>query len=87
MTRSSPSVSTGPRLISTGNSLPSLRLPRSSRLEPIGRIRGDGQFDVVWTSEKPIRPVPYPIYRSREQWTVFLDGLYRGWGGAWGGRG
>jgi urea transport system substrate-binding protein len=53
----------------------------------IGKIREDGQFDVVWTSEKPIRPVPYPIYRSREEWTVFLDGLYRGWGGAWGGRG
>jgi urea transport system substrate-binding protein len=53
----------------------------------IGRIRADGQFDVVWTSEKPIRPVPYPIYRSREEWTAFLDGLYRSWGGAWGGRG
>ena len=53
----------------------------------IGKIREDGQFDVVWTSEKPIRPVPYPIYRSREEWTAFLDGLYRGWGGAWGGRG
>jgi urea transport system substrate-binding protein len=53
----------------------------------IGKIRADGQFDVVWSSEKPIRPVPYPIYRSREEWTAFLDGLYRGWGGAWGGRG
>jgi urea transport system substrate-binding protein len=53
----------------------------------IGKIRADGQFDVVWTSEKPVRPVPYPIYRSREEWTTFLDGLYRGWGGAWSGRG
>jgi urea transport system substrate-binding protein len=53
----------------------------------IGKIRADGQFDVVWTSEKPVRPVPYPIYRSREAWTAFLDDLYRGWGGAWGGRG
>lgn len=53
----------------------------------IGRIRQDGQFDVVWSSEKPIRPVPYPIYRSREEWTAFLDGLYRGWGGAWANRG
>jgi urea ABC transporter urea binding protein len=53
----------------------------------IGRIRADGRFDVVWSSEKPIRPVPYPIYRSREDWTAYLDGLYRGWGGAWGSRG
>jgi urea transport system substrate-binding protein len=53
----------------------------------VGRIRADGQFDIVWTSEKPIRPVPYPVYRSREDWMVYLDGLYRGWGGAWAGRG
>jgi urea transport system substrate-binding protein len=53
----------------------------------IGRIREDGQFDIVWSSEKPIRPVPYPIYRSRGEWTAFLDGLYRGWGGAWANRG
>ena len=31
----------------------------------IGRIRGDGQFDIVWTSEKPVRPIPYPTSRSR----------------------
>ncbi len=53
----------------------------------IGRIRADGQFDIVWTSEKPIRPVPYPVYRSREDWMAYLDGLYRGWGGAWASRG
>ncbi len=49
----------------------------------IGRIRDDGQFDIVWSSEKPVRPVPYPVYRSREAWTAFLDELHRGWGGAW----
>ena len=26
----------------------------------VGRIRSDGQFDLVWSSEKPIRPIPYP---------------------------
>lgn len=49
----------------------------------IGKIRQDGQFDVVWSSEKPIRPVPYPIYRSKDQWNQLLDGFYRQWGGQW----
>jgi urea transport system substrate-binding protein len=49
----------------------------------IGRIRRDGQFDVVWSSKAPVRPVPFPVYRTREQWEAFVQGLYRGWGGNW----
>lgn len=49
----------------------------------IGKIRGDGQFEIVWSSEKPVRPVPYPIYRSASEWHDFLDDLYRGWGNRW----
>ena len=26
----------------------------------VGQIRADGQFDLVWSSEKPVRPIPYP---------------------------
>ena len=47
----------------------------------IGRIRPDGQFDIVWESGKPVRPVPYPPYRSRADWDAFLDSLYNGWRG------
>jgi urea ABC transporter urea binding protein len=47
----------------------------------IGRIRSDGQFDLVWSSEKPIRPIPYPRSRSREEWNSFLENLYQTWGG------
>ena len=32
----------------------------------IGRIRGDGQFDIIWSSEIPIRPEPYPALRTRD---------------------
>jgi urea transport system substrate-binding protein len=49
----------------------------------VGKIRADGQFDVVWDSGKPIRPVPYPIYRTTEAWKRFLGDLHRGWGGKW----
>jgi urea transport system substrate-binding protein len=49
----------------------------------VGRIRRDGQFDLVWTSEKPVRPVPYPPSRSRSEWKALLDRLYQSWGGRW----
>ena len=47
----------------------------------IGRIRSDGQFDIVWESGKPVRPVPYPSSRSRADWNAFLDALHDGWRG------
>ena len=40
----------------------------------IGRIRGDGQFDLVWSSEKAVRPIPYPPSRSQAEWESFLEG-------------
>jgi urea transport system substrate-binding protein len=49
----------------------------------VGRIRRDGQFDLVWSSEKPVRPIPYPPSRSRAEWNSFLDALYQSWGGGW----
>ena len=49
----------------------------------IGKIRADGQFDIVWTSDRPVRPVPYPAERSRDQWNAFLQDLYRQWGSRW----
>ncbi len=47
----------------------------------IGRIRSDGQFDIVWESGKPVRPAPYPAYRSRAEWDAFLQALHDGWRG------
>jgi urea transport system substrate-binding protein len=47
----------------------------------VGRIRADGQFDLVWSSEKAVRPIPYPSSRSHADWDEFLSGLYRAWGG------
>lgn len=49
----------------------------------IGKILKDGQFEIVWTSGRPLRPIPYPIYRTPEQWDEFLNGLYRAWGNQW----
>lgn len=49
----------------------------------VGKIGSDGQFTVVWDSQKAVRPVPYPIYRSKGEWQNFLDGLYNGWNKRW----
>jgi urea transport system substrate-binding protein len=49
----------------------------------VGRIRPDGQFDIVWSSAKPVRPVPYPVYKSKAEWEQFLSDLYDGWGRQW----
>ena len=49
----------------------------------VGKIRPDGQFDIVWTSDSPIRPTPYPPYRSKAEWENFLQDLYQRWGQSW----
>lgn len=49
----------------------------------VGKVRSDGQFDVVWSSERPVRPIPYPRLRTRAAWEAFLTDLYDGWGGQW----
>ncbi len=49
----------------------------------IGRIRSDGQFDIVWTSKTPVRPVPFPISRTPIAWKKFVEDLHTGWGGKW----
>ncbi len=47
----------------------------------IAKIRQDGQFDIVWSSGGPVRPVPYPMTRSRVAWTNFVEDLHRKWAG------
>jgi len=52
----------------------------------IGKIRENGQFDIVWNSMDPIPPIPYPVYRTKEEWESFLNDLYAKWGGKWANR-
>ena len=39
----------------------------------VGRIVEEGQFDVIYSSENPIRPEPYPDSRSIDEWRIFLS--------------
>lgn len=49
----------------------------------IGKIRQDGQFDIVWDSERFIHPEPYPVSRTKSEWHGFLQELYEMWGKKW----
>lgn len=49
----------------------------------VGKIGADNQFEIVWSSEKPIRPEPFPPSRTREAWTAYLAERYERWGGRW----
>ena len=49
----------------------------------IGKVRSDAQFDIVWSSESSIRPEPYPLTRSHNDWNLLLTKLYGEWGNSW----
>jgi urea transport system substrate-binding protein len=49
----------------------------------IGKVRSDAQFDIVWSSESSIRPEPYPLTRTHNDWEMLLEKLYQGWGNTW----
>ena len=49
----------------------------------IGQILENGQFQIVSSSEEPIYPIPYPKYKSQDEWETFLDDLYSAWGNKW----
>ncbi len=49
----------------------------------IGKVRSDHQFDIIWSSERAIRPSPYPAMVSRFEANKFLDQLYGSWDNHW----
>lgn len=53
----------------------------------IGKIQRDGQFEIVWSSGRPVRPIPFPAYRSTSEWESLLVKFYRGWGNHWSNQG
>ncbi len=53
------------------------------RVMRMGRVREDGQFEILFNSETPIQPKPFPTGRSRAEWERYLTNLYSGWGESW----
>jgi urea ABC transporter urea binding protein len=49
----------------------------------LGKIGEAGQLEIVWSSEKAIRPEVYPATRTAPEWNAFLQDLYTKWGNRW----
>ncbi len=49
----------------------------------IGKILPTGQFEIISSTEEPVKPIPYPDYKSKEEWNSFLATLYEQWGKSW----
>jgi urea transport system substrate-binding protein len=54
-----------------------------SKFMRIGRVTENGRFAVVYCSDDPITPVPYPPTRSKTEWNAVLSDLHLIWGGQW----
>ena len=55
----------------------------ASKIVRIGQISSDGQFEIISSSEKPVNPKPFPDYKTKDQWALFLDNMYEEWNGNW----
>jgi urea transport system substrate-binding protein len=54
-----------------------------SKIVRIGEITDDGQFKIISSSEVPVIAEPYPKYKTKNEWNLFLSDLYRGWNNKW----
>lgn len=55
----------------------------TSKIFQVGRITTKSRFEVYFSSESPIAPMPYPNTRSKGDWDAFLLDLHLRWGGQW----
>ncbi len=53
------------------------------KMARIGRADADGQFEVVWQSDRPVRPEPFPLMVDHREAEFFLDRLHSAWNGRW----
>jgi urea transport system substrate-binding protein len=53
------------------------------RIARIARIVADRQFEIVFTSPKPLQPEPFPTTRKRGEWESYLKKLNEDWGQRW----
>jgi urea transport system substrate-binding protein len=55
----------------------------TSKVFRLGKVNEQGRIQIVFSTESPIDPEPFPSSRTRAQWATFLAGLYDRWGHAW----
>ncbi|MBX3356162.1 MAG: transporter substrate-binding protein [Phycisphaeraceae bacterium] len=55
----------------------------TAKVMRLGRVRRDGDMEIIWDSEKPVSPQAWPVWRSRAEWQSFINDLQTRWGGQW----
>lgn len=46
-------------------------------------VPSEGGLRVIYTEEKVLPPNPYPMFRSKHNWKLFLQDMYNRWGEQW----
>ena len=54
-----------------------------AKIVRVGQILPTGQFKIIFSTEEPIHPIPYPTYKSKEEWDKFLNNMYTEWDQNW----
>ena len=54
-----------------------------AKIVRVGQIMPTGQFKIVFSTEEPVHPIPYPTYKSKEDWNEFLNKMYASWNQNW----
>lgn len=49
----------------------------------VGRLRSEGQFEIIYSIPRPVRPVLYLATRPVDRWRAFQTDLQSRWGGRW----
>jgi len=49
----------------------------------IGKITEGNRIEIVYSSEKPLPPEPFPATRTRAQWEALIEHFYQSWGNEW----
>lgn len=55
----------------------------SWKIVRIGKVGNDKQFIIVWNSEEPIEPIPFPVYKDKKAWEKIMQAFYKKWGNKW----
>lgn len=54
-----------------------------AKIVRVGQILPTGQFKIIFSTEEPVNPIPYPSYKSKEAWNEFLNKMYTAWNQNW----
>ena len=49
----------------------------------VGKVNETGQFDILWQSQYPVKPEPWPQFHTKAEWLAQVQSWFARWGGRW----